>query len=56
MATHNNPLGYALDGSGIYNNSQFIVAEDSIQVVDLQVVSLPLSCLICTPQTPIDQL
>jgi hypothetical protein len=45
MAVQQNPLGYAADGSSVVSGDQFMVTEDSIQVIDLQVVSLPLPLL-----------
>ena len=41
LAVHNDPTGYAPAGAGIGAGDQFLVTEDSIQVLDVQIVRVP---------------
>ena len=44
LAVHQNPTGYAPSGGGgIGAGDQFLVTEDSIQVLDVQIVRVALS-------------
>jgi hypothetical protein len=43
LAVHQNPTGYAPAGGAIAAGDQFLVTEDSIQVLDLQIVRVVLA-------------
>jgi iron transport multicopper oxidase len=55
LAVRKDPHGYAPVGSSLANGSQFIVTEDSIQVVDIRIVSLFLACQIHTLHNTVGQ-
>lgn len=43
LKVHRDPKGYAPEGSSIAFYDQFMITEDSVQVVELRIVGIPES-------------